>query len=101
MNYCVEAVTEAETKVIRFQKWIITAINDYFPCIESLHICAEEEELKTLMETPKLLLGQIEIKIALRYDHHELFFKKNCYNPRYKISMEEQYKKRSFSHVYK
>ena len=60
MNDCVGGGTKAETKVIRFHKWLITTMNDDFPSVESLHICAKEEELQILKETLKLLLEQLK-----------------------------------------
>ena len=50
MNRCVQAGTKAETKVIRFHKWLITAMNDDLPPVEILRICDKEQELKSLIE---------------------------------------------------
>ena len=76
MNDRVTAGIEAETKVIRFHKWIITTMNDDFPSVETLNVCADEQQLKTLTRNLKLLLGQIAIKIALEADHQELLLQK-------------------------
>ena len=43
MNCSVDTDTKAETKVIRFHKWIITAMNINLPSVTSLHICAKEK----------------------------------------------------------
>ena len=75
-------------------------MNDDFPSVESLHICAKEEELQILKETLKLLLGQIAIKIALRADHRELIKKKNIYNNRYMFWSEERYQKNEVADMY-
>ena len=41
MNGSVEVGTKEETKVIQFHKRIITTMNDDFPPVESLNICAK------------------------------------------------------------
>ena len=43
INDHVEDGTKAKTKVIRFNKQLITTMNDDFPYVEILHICDKEQ----------------------------------------------------------
>ena len=74
MNDRVGAGTKAKSKVIRFHKWLITTMNDYFLYVEILNICDKEQELTTLTLNMKPLVGQIDIKMELRSHHHESIF---------------------------
>ena len=48
MHNSVAAGTEAETNVIRFQKWLITKMHDDLPSVKIIYICDKEQGHKKI-----------------------------------------------------